>query len=92
MRYLRARLLQRAQDEANAKEAAERRSQLGTGDRAEKIRTYNFPDGRVTDHRIKYTSHRLAEVLEGGEELDVFIDRLNAVERAEQLAGQDGGS
>jgi protein subunit release factor A len=46
----------------------------------------------VTDHRIKYTSHRLAEVLEGGEELDVFIDRLNAVERAEQLAGQDGGS
>jgi peptide chain release factor 1 len=92
MRYLRARLLQRAQDEANAKEAAERRSQLGTGDRAEKIRTYNFPDGRVTDHRIKYTSHRLPEVLEGGEELDVFIDRLNAVERAEQLAGQDGGS
>ena len=85
MRYLRARLLQRAQDEAAAKEAAARRSQLGSGDRAEKIRTYNFPDGRVTDHRIKHTSHQLADVLAGGEELDGFIDRLNAAERSQQL-------
>ena len=76
MRYLRARLLQKAQDEAQAKEAAARRSQLGTGDRSEKIRTYNFPDGRVTDHRIKYTSHQLQDVLAGGEELDGFVDRL----------------
>jgi peptide chain release factor 1 len=92
MRYLRARLLQRAQDEASAEEAAARRAQLGSGDRAEKIRTYNFPDGRVTDHRIKHTSHQLVDVLEGGEELDEFIDRLNADERAEQLAsGDDGG-
>ena len=60
LRYLRARLLQKAQDEAQAKEAAARRSQLGTGDRSEKIRTYNFPDGRVTDHRIKLTSHQLS--------------------------------
>ncbi|HWC71888.1 MAG TPA: peptide chain release factor 1 [Actinomycetota bacterium] len=89
MRYLRARLLQRAQEEAAAKEAATRRSQLGSGDRAEKIRTYNFPDGRVTDHRIKHTSHQLADVLEGGEELDGFIDRLNTAERALQLAGGD---
>ncbi|MGZ8579956.1 MAG: peptide chain release factor 1 [Actinomycetota bacterium] len=89
MRYLRARLLQRAQDEAAAKEAAARRSQLGSGDRAEKIRTYNFPDGRVTDHRIKHTSHQLADVLAGGEELDGFIDRLNAAERSQQLA--EGG-
>jgi peptide chain release factor 1 len=89
MRYLRARLLQRAQDEAAAKEAAARRSQLGSGDRAEKIRTYNFPDGRVTDHRIKHTSHQLADVLEGGEELDGFIDRLNSAERSQQLA--EGG-
>ena len=66
MRYLRARLLQRAQEEAAAKEAAARRSQLGSGGRAEKIRTYNFPDGRVTDHRIKHTSHQLADVLAGG--------------------------
>ncbi len=89
MRYLRARLLQKAQDEASAAEAAERRSQLGTGDRSEKIRTYNFPDGRVTDHRIKYTSHQLQDVLYGGEELDGFVDRLNAAERAAQLA--EGG-
>jgi peptide chain release factor 1 len=94
MRYLRARLLQRAQDEAAAKEAAARRSQLGSGDRAEKIRTYNFPDGRVTDHRIRHTSHQLQDVLGGGEELDAFADRLNAAERAQQLAagGQDVAS
>ena len=91
MRYLRARLLQRAQDEAAAKEAATRRSQLGSGGRAEKIRTYNFPAGRVTDHRIKHTSHQLADVLAGGEELDGFVDRLNATERSRQLAeGRDG--
>jgi peptide chain release factor 1 len=86
MRYLRARLLQKALDEAAAEEAAARRSQLGTGDRSEKIRTYNFPDGRVTDHRIKYTSHQLADVLAGGPELDGFVDRLNQAERAAQLA------
>jgi peptide chain release factor 1 len=90
MRYLRARLLQRAQDEAAAKEAATRKSQLGSGDRAEKIRTYNFPDGRVTDHRIKHTSHQLADVLEGGEQLDSFIDRLNAAARAHQLTDGSG--
>jgi peptide chain release factor 1 len=89
MRYLRARLLQRAQDEAAAEEAAARRSQLGSGDRSEKIRTYNFPDGRVTDHRIKHTSHQLADVLAGGEELDAFGDRLNAAERSDQLADGD---
>jgi len=88
LRYLRARLLQKAQDEAQAKEAAARRSQLGTGDRSEKIRTYNFPDGRVTDHRIKYTSHQLQDVLAGGEELDGFVDRLNSAERAEQLSAE----
>jgi peptide chain release factor 1 len=87
MRYLRARLYQLALDEAHAKEAAERRSQLGTGERAEKIRTYNFPEGRVTDHRIKHTSHQLQEVLAGGSELDGFIERLQAAARAAQLAG-----
>jgi len=92
MRYLRARLLQKAQDEAQAKEAATRRSQLGTGDRSEKIRTYNFPDGRVTDHRVKtsdgrsFTSHQLADVLAGGAALDEIVDHLNAMERAAQLA------
>jgi peptide chain release factor 1 len=92
MRYLRARLLQKAQDEAQAKEAAARRSQLGTGDRSEKIRTYNFPDGRVTDHRIRYTSHQLQDVLAGGEELEEMIDRLKAAERGAQLAEGDDGT
>jgi len=86
MRYLRARLHQIALDEAHAKEAATRRAQLGTGERSEKIRTYNFPEGRVTDHRIKHTSHQLDDVLDGGESLDGFIDELLAAERAAQLA------
>lgn len=91
LRYLRARLLARAQEEAQAKEAAARRSQVGTGERAEKIRTYNFPEGRVTDHRIKHTSHQLQDVLAGGEELDGFADRLLAAERAAQLAADGRG-
>ncbi|HEY7668584.1 MAG TPA: peptide chain release factor 1 [Actinomycetota bacterium] len=90
LRYLRARLFARAQEEAQAKEAATRRSQVGTGERAEKIRTYNFPEGRVTDHRIKHTSHQLHDVLAGGEELDAFADRLVAAERAAQLADGEG--
>jgi peptide chain release factor 1 len=91
MRYLRARLYQLALDEAQAKEAAVRRAQLGTGERSEKIRTYNFPDQRVTDHRIKHVSHQLQEVLSGGEELDGFADRLLAAERAAQLADDEEG-
>ena len=89
MRYLRARLHQIALDEAHEKEAAKRRAQLGTGERSEKIRTYNFPEGRVTDHRIKHTSHQLDDVLDGGESLDGFIDELLAAERAAQLAAGD---
>jgi peptide chain release factor 1 len=88
MRYLRARLYQQALDEQQAKEAAARRSMVGTGERAEKIRTYNFPEGRVTDHRIKHTSHQLANVLAGGPELDGFTDRLNTAERSAQLASE----
>ncbi len=86
MRYLRARLLRQAQEAAQAKEAATRRQMVGTGERSEKIRTYNFPEGRVTDHRIKYTSHQLSDILAGGPELDTMADRLNAAERAAQLA------
>ena len=67
-----------------------RKAQLGSGERSEKIRTYNFPEGRVTDHRIKQTSHQLADVLAGGEELDGFIDALQAAERAQQLADDEG--
>ncbi len=86
MRYLRARLYQKALDEQHSKEAAARKSMVGTGERSEKIRTYNFPEGRVTDHRVKHTSHQLANVLAGGDELDGFTERLNAAERSAQLA------
>ena len=65
MRVLKARLLERAQEEQQAAMAADRRSQVGTGERSERIRTYNFREGRVTDHRIGLTLHRLPEILEG---------------------------
>jgi peptide chain release factor 1 len=81
---LRARLYDTAQAEQNAEVAAQRRSQVGTGDRAQKVRTYNFPQSRVTDHRIGVTSHRLEAILQG--ELDEFTEALRAQERAEQLA------
>ncbi len=74
MRILRARLLQRAQEEQRTKIEAERRSQVGTGERSEKIRTYNFPQNRVTDHRIKMTTHNLPQFLQGA--LDDMIDAL----------------
>ena len=90
MRYLRARLLQAAQDEAQAKEAAARREQVGTGERSEKIRTYNFPQNRVTDHRLGVSIHNLPAVLSG--DLDEFVDALMSRERAERLAGSNGGS
>jgi peptide chain release factor 1 len=87
MRHLRARLLHLAQEQAAAKEAAARRSQVGTGERAEKIRTYNFPENRVTDHRVKLTVHRLQDVLAG--DLEPFVDALLSAERARQLAGSE---
>ena len=89
LRYLRARLLQRAQEEAAAKEASTRRSQVGTGERAEKIRTYLFPENRVTDHRVKLTVHQLQDVLAG--DIDGFVDALLAAERAAQLSGDGEG-
>ena len=83
MRVLKARLLERAQQEQQAAIAADRRSQVGTGERSERIRTYNFPQARVTDHRIGLTLHRLPAVLEG--DLDDLIDALTAAEQAERL-------
>jgi len=83
LRILRARLYDAAQAEKDAKEASLRRSQVGTGDRAQKVRTYNFPQGRVTDHRIGLTSHRMEAVLEG--ELEEFTEALQAQNRAEQF-------
>ena len=91
MRYLRARLLKMAQDQQQREEAATRKAQVGTGERAEKIRTYNFPQNRVTDHRLPGLSvHNLPEVLAGG--LDEFIDPLMAEERRSQLAGDGDGT
>ena len=83
MRVLKARLLERAQEEQQAAMAADRKSQVGTGERSERIRTYNFREGRVTDHRIGLTLYRLPTVLEG--DLDEIIDGLTAAEQAERL-------
>ncbi len=83
MRVLKARLLERAQEEQQAVIAAARRSQVGTGERSERIRTYNFAQNRVTDHRIGLTLHRLPEVLEG--DIDELIEGLAAAEQAERL-------
>jgi peptide chain release factor 1 len=74
MSVLRARLLQAKEEEERAKYAENRRSQVGTGDRSERIRTYNFPQSRITDHRIGYTAHNLDEVMDGG--LDDLISAL----------------
>ncbi len=83
MRILKARLLEIRQQEQDAQLAAERRSMVGSGDRSEKIRTYNFPQSRVTDHRISITSHRLQEILDGS--LDHLLDPLIAQFHAERL-------
>jgi len=84
MRVLRARLYERELELQRAELDATRRSQIGTGERAEKIRTYNFPENRVTDHRIKLTQHQLDRVLQG--ELDSFTEALIAEERQRALA------
>jgi peptide chain release factor 1 len=86
MRVLRARLYERALAEQRAEIAADRRSQVGTGERSEKIRTYNYPQGRVTDHRIKLTAHNLDQVLAG--DLGEFTAALAAEEKRARLAAQ----
>jgi peptide chain release factor 1 len=83
MRVLRARLYERELAEQQAKIASERKAQVGTGERSEKVRTYNFPQGRVTDHRIKHTSHNLDGVLAG--ELAEFTEALAAEEKRQRL-------
>ena len=79
MRVLRARLYEAERERQQAELAAQRRSQIGSGERAEKIRTYNFPENRLTDHRIKLTVHQLDRILEG--DLDEFTEALTAEER-----------
>lgn len=84
LKVLRSRLYDLEQQKAHDAEAEARRSQVGSGDRSEKIRTYNFPQGRVTDHRIKFTSHRLEEILDG--DLVELIDNLIGADQAAKLA------
>lgn len=83
MRVLRAKVLELAQEEQRSELAADRKSQVGTGDRSERIRTYNFPQGRVTDHRIGLTLHKLDFVLNG--ELDELINALVTADQSEKL-------
>ena len=84
LKVLRARLYELELEKQHDAEAEARRSQVGTGDRSEKIRTYNFPQGRVTDHRIKLTLHRLGDILNG--DLDEVIDSLIAADQAAKLS------
>ncbi|MEW6637719.1 MAG: peptide chain release factor 1 [Actinomycetota bacterium] len=90
LRILRSRLLEREMRERAEREGAMRLSQVGTGDRSMKIRTYNFPQGRVTDHRVNLTTHNLEAVLGG--ELEEFTQALAAKERAERLAAEAAGT
>ena len=86
MKVLSSRLLARTREEEARKVSAERRSQVGSGDRSEKIRTYNFPQNRVTDHRIDLTLYKLDRVIEG--ELDDLIEALRLADRAEKLKAE----
>ena len=90
LRILRSRLLEREMRERREHEGAMRLSQVGSGDRSAKIRTYNFPQGRITDHRVGLTSHNLEAVLNGG--LEEFTQALAAKERANKLAAEAAGT
>ena len=83
MKVLRARILDKARQEQEAAVAANRRSQVGSGDRSERIRTYNFPQGRVTDHRIGLTLHKIDAILDG--DLDELLAALITADQAERL-------
>jgi peptide chain release factor 1 len=87
MKILRARLYERERAAQHATRAADRRAQVGTGDRSERIRTYNFPQGRVSDHRINLTLYKIDRVMQG--ELDEFIDALIAEDQASRLAAAE---
>ncbi len=90
MTVLRSRLLKLREDEEKARYAAERRSQIGSGDRSERIRTYNFPQNRLTDHRIGLTLHNLPQAMEG--DIDALIEALQKADFEEKLAALTGGS
>ncbi|WMJ22271.1 peptide chain release factor 1 [Paludicola sp. MB14-C6] len=87
MKMLRSKLLEEKIQQQNSKISAERKSQVGTGDRSERIRTYNYPQGRLTDHRINYTSYRLEDNLNGN--IDDLIDALITADQALKLAASE---
>lgn len=87
LKVLYARLYEKMEEEKNEKEGMERLSKIGRGDRSEKIRTYNYPQNRVTDHRIGFTIQQLDRVMEG--KLDPIIDALHAYEQQQQLTKQN---
>ena len=88
MKVLRSRLYELEREKRDAAAASERRSQVGSGDRSERVRTYTFPQGRVTDHRIGLTLYKLDAVLDGA--LDEVIDALVTADQAEKLKGGGG--
>jgi peptide chain release factor 1 len=90
MKVLQARLLDAMRAEQDAKMAADRKSQVGSGDRSERIRTYNFPQGRCTDHRINLTLYRLDAIMQG--DLDEVVEALATHAQAELLSGQEGAA
>ena len=89
LKILRSRVYEQKQREADEKLASQRRSQVGTGDRSERIRTYNYPQSRVTDHRIGLTLYKLDAILDG--DLDELIDALRTAEQTEKLQAQQEG-
>ena len=89
MAVLRSKLYEKQRNEQMDASNASRRSMVGSGDRSEKIRTYNFPEQRVTDHRIKLTLYKLDDILAGGEGLDEMIDALISADQLERLANMD---
>ena len=86
LKVLRSRLLADQKEKAAAERAAERKSLVSTGDRSAKIRTYNFPQGRVTDHRINFTSYRLSEIMNG--DIEEIIEKLKIAEQQEILSAE----
>ena len=90
LKILRARLYEREREQAHSERAEARREQIGSGDRSERVRTYNFPQGRVTDHRINLTLYKLDRVI-AGEAVDEIVDALIADEQTRRLAALEGG-
>jgi peptide chain release factor 1 len=88
MKILRSRLLDAEREKQNAEIADERRSQVGTGDRSERIRTYNFPQGRVSDHRIGLTLYKIEAIMNG--DIDELIDALITADTAQKLQAAEG--